>query len=187
MFSILSLLSSPFRNASHLQSSGPLQPWSHLFSPTFLRKKTQPLLPWRGGKLRHKASCLAQGQGGGQEYPLIWAGLVCTGHFLICTMSIRRLSLPLMNKLFKNYSDALCHQILITRSAFLVGLHGAIQAASQAPESQASSKYTHRLFLITADRHQLGSDLISISYHQCGVSVAISTSQWSSQEGNSEL
>lgn len=52
-------------------------------------------------------------------------------------MSIRSLSLPLVNKLFRNYSDALCHQIL---SVFLVGLHGAVQAASQAPESQASSK-----------------------------------------------
>lgn len=70
------------------------------------------------------------------------------------------------------------------QSAFLVGLHGAIQAASQAPQSQASSKYMHRLFLITAGRHQLGSNLISISYHQWGIPI---TSQWSSQEGNGEL
>lgn len=160
MFSILSLLLSPFRNASHLQSSGPLQPRSHLFSPTFLYKETQPFLPRKGGKLRHsKASCLAQGLGGGgggqgwdtagtgQEYPFIWAGLICTGYFLICTMSIRSLSLPLVNKLFRNYSDVLCHQILITRSAFLVGLYGAVQAASQAPETQASSKI-HMLILL---------------------------------------
>jgi len=63
-----------------------------------------------------------------------------SGYSLICMLSIRRLLLPLVNKLFRNYSDALCHQMLITGSVFLVGLHGAVQAASQAPESQASSK-----------------------------------------------
>lgn len=149
----------------------------------------QPFLPWRRWKLRHsKASCLAQGrQGGGQDYLFIWAGLICTGYFLICTTSIRRLSLPLVNKLFRNYSDVLCHQILITRSAFLVGLHGAVQAASQAPQSQAPSKYTCRLFLITAERHQLGSNLISNSYCQCSISIAISMSWWSSQEGHGKL
>lgn len=167
------------------KSSGPLRPWSHLFSPTFLCKETQPFLPWRGGKLRHsKASCLAQGQGRGQEEPLIWAGLFYTGYFLTCMMSIRSLLLLLVNKLFRNYSDALCHQILITRSAFLVVLHGAVQAASQAPEGQASSKYTCRLFLITAGRHQLGPDLFSTSYCQRGISTAISTSWRSFQEGH---
>lgn len=182
MLSILSLLSSPFRNASHLRSSGPLQPCSHLFSPTFLHKETQTLFPWRGGKLRHsKVSSLALGWGRRQEYLLIWDGLICTGHFLICTRSIRRLLLPPVNELFRNYSDALCHQILITRSAFLAGLHGAVQAASQAPESQASSKYMHWLFLIMVGRHQLGSHLTSTSYHQRSISVSISTSPWSLQ------
>lgn len=69
----------------------------------------------------------------------IWAGLI---HFLIRVMSIRGLLLPLVNKLFRNDSDALCHQILITRSAFLVGLHKAVQAAGQVPESQTSSQFT---------------------------------------------
>lgn len=109
---------------------------------------------------------MALGWGRGQEYLLIWDGLICTGQFLICTRSIRRLSLPLMNELFRNYSDALCHQILITRSAFLVGLHGAVQAAGQAPDSQASSRYMHWLFLIMVGRHQLASHLTSTSYHQ---------------------
>lgn len=158
------------------------------FPQHFSIKKPSLFSHGGGGKLRHsKASCLAQGQGGGQQYPLIWAGLIRTGHFLICTMSIRRLSLPLVNKLFRNYADTLCHPILITRSAFLVGLHEAVQAASQTPESQASSKYTHRLFLITAGRHQLSSNLTSISYHQHGISISVSASRWSSQEGNSEL
>lgn len=132
-------------------------------------------------------SSLAQGWRRGQEYLLTQNGLICPGHFLICTRSTRRLSLPLVNELFRNYSDALCHQILITRSAFLVGLHGAVQAASQAPESQPSSKYTHWLFLIMVSRHQLGSHLISTSYHQHGVSLSVSTSRWSSQEYNGEL
>lgn len=42
----------------------------------------------------------------------------------------------------------------------------------------------HRLFLIMAGRHQLGSNLISTSYHQCRIPI---TPQWSSQEGNGEL
>lgn len=132
-------------------------------------------------------SSLALSWGRGQEYLLIWHGLISTGHFLACTGSIRRLSLPLGNELFRNYSDALCHQILITSSAFLVGLHGAVQAASQAPESQASSKYMHCLFLIMVGRHQLGSHLIPTSYRQRGVSASISTSPWSLQECNGEL
>lgn len=142
----------------------------------FSIKKPRFFFPWRGGKLRHsKASSLALGWGREQEYLLIWDGLICTGHFLICTRSIRRLSLPLVNELFRNYSDALCHQILITRSAFLAGLHGAFQAGSQAPESQASSEYMHCLFLIMVGRHQLGSHLTSTSYRRLGVSVSIST------------
>lgn len=86
-------------------------------------------------------SYLIQGQQGrGQDSMLtIWAGLI---HFLIRVMSIRGLLLPLVNKLFRNDSDALCHQILITRSAFLVGLHEAVQAAGQVPESQTSSQFT---------------------------------------------
>lgn len=125
--------------------------------------------------------------GRGQEYLLIWHELICTGHFPICTRSIRRFSVPLVNELFRNYSDALCHQILITRSAFLVGLCGAVQAASQAPESQASSKYMPWLFSIIVGRHQLGSHLISTSYRQRGISASISTSSWSLQECNREL
>lgn len=114
------------------------------------------------------------GKGTGIPAHLIWADLYWP--FPICTRSIRRLSLPPVNELFRNYSDALCHQILITRSAFLVGLHGAVQAASQAPESQASSKYMHWLFLIMVGRHQLGSHFISTSNHQRGISASISTS-----------
>lgn len=68
-----------------------------------------------------------------------------------------------------------------------MGLHGAVQADSQAPESQASSKYMHWLFLIMVGRHQLGSCLISTSYRQRGIFVSIPTSPWSSQESNREL
>lgn len=148
-------------------------------------------LPSRGGKLRQgKASCLARG--GGQDHTLAGAGLIWSGYFLIRTMSIRGLLLHLASKLFRNYTDALHHQILITRSAFLGGLHGAVQAASQAPESQASSPYAQRLLFITAGKHQLSSDLISTSYcprgpEEHGASISISTSQASSKEGNDEL
>lgn len=71
------------------------------------------------------------------------AGLIQSGYCLIHTMSIRGLLLLLTTKLLKNCSDALHHQILVTRSAFL----GAVQAASQAPEGQASSSYPQMITL----------------------------------------
>lgn len=143
MLSTLSLLPSPFRNASHLQASDPLQPWRHLFSPAFFHKEIQPFLPWRGGQLRHsKVSCTTQGQGRGQEFLLLWAGLMCIGHFLICRMRI-----PLVNPLLRN---ALHPQVLTSRSAFPVGFQGATQAPGKLLRSKP--RLIHTLIILNKGR-----------------------------------